>query len=1359
MQLLKGTIDTQRNNTSIGEINLFDDLILELKITSNGASVDLTDAEVEVLYLKSDKHSVRQKDGIKIEGDKIEIKAHEQANTCNGFVIFQVIIKKEGRLSSSEAFYVVKNTIEEGLISSKSEIQTFDDLEKSIEEGLKLIKELNATLEDGNGLIEGAKIEEDKRVQAEKERLTSEANRVKNEAVRTSSEITRVENETLRLEEEERRVAEEDIRKAKELKRQEAEAVRIAKEVERVNAEERRVAEFTSIKNESETLTQELNTSIDTSIKNEKDRETTFEGIKEESAQLKKDIQQDIDSSKIDFSGYKHQTLDQRLEVDFDKVYGELRDATLVEYEGMNIEARNTFQGNAREVEIKGNTIQNLVESESNERVPVTMEKVTEYSLGNQTFTDLPNGHVGVSIKGRTLQNLFPQNYEIKEHAPTIFYTTTSMLNTMLKPSTKYTVVLLNTHPNINRVYMKQTLETSITFKDINNKKALFTTKEELLNSDTAPIHFYPPTDLTLEDVVNTKILILEGDYTNEDIPYFEGIMSTGETEKIGDKYKVGVKSCGKNLLNLLSMENLKSWQCDLIGKRENEISLQMTGNEGVGYYGLSTIKVKPNTQYIFRSLCDGKLGVQRISIFDGVDLTKQTFIKIFDNANGVISGKFTTPPHVNELTFYIYPSVKYPEGINKDIVTFSEMQLVEGENLNSYKPYVSDEKYLLLDTPPGDLPNGTADTINYLGVETKRVGKIVFNGSENWVNSVQQEKTIRFVIRHKVKTPYVGYCDKFLFRTYEMAHGDYEYVLVTGEEIYINISIDKLTPQNVLGFKEWLKNNPVTVYYELETPVIIDHKKNLSLKSYEEVTHLLTDNTIAPYLKLDSDGTHFKVRMSPNLVYTVYWNATEEGNIKLSLGGGNALITPADKGMARLRSGDLAKTSDLVISGVNNAVNNVQVVLGEYNDRFVYQPNNELHSVDEELSIVSTVTTPNLLKDSAKELTAEREYVFKDITHLAKQYFGCDITISADVKVAEDGKISMYGLGKYGIGITKDFVLKKNTWYRISSIGKFDYTSTDPNGDVCRLSFYGGYDTGRFVTVKNIKISLGHNEENVEWIPHVSEMTKPSELYNGTSLLLNEELRNLPNGVCDSLIDMKNGQIKEIRRVREIVFNGSGNWLLDKNIPEKENQITFYISINDMIELNSASLLNFFNDKFPVTRETIKLDVEGLSGFGKSVRISIFKNKLTSQDVEGFKNWLRNNPVTVYYELETPVETIYNIPLKLKSYEGTTYILGSTETQPFIKGKIQTDVNALLIKIKNENALLNDILSNKDAELEEVNNTLASTQSKLVKIKDEVREANNKADTSIEELKKLNEEFQTMQAMFISLIQTLEIK
>lgn len=212
--------------------------------------------------------------------------------------------------------------------------------------------------------------------------------------------------------------------------------------------------------------------------------------------------------------------------------------------------------------------------------------------------------------------------------------------------------------------------------------------------------------------------------------------------------------------------------------------------------------------------------------------------------------------------------------------------------------------------------------------------------------------------------------------------------------------------------------------------------------------------------------------------------------------------------------------------------------------------------------------------------------------------------SINYNLKLFVDGRYENIIGGQY---LSKDFV-----------------TFTVHKSGILRMNAYtNGVDMSEIMLVKGT----------------FTEATMPTfEPYYKKKISFNigEPLRSLPNGVCDEI----NKLGIETRRVGKTVLNSSENWLIDKNIPEKENQITFYANVSNMIELNSVNLLNFINDKFPVTRDTINLDVEGLSGFGKNVRVSIFKNKLSSPNVEGFKTWLQTNPITVYYELAEPIIT-----------------------------------------------------------------------------------------------------------------------
>ena len=159
----------------------------------------------------------------------------------------------------------------------------------------------------------------------------------------------------------------------------------------------------------------------------------------------------------------------------------------------------------------------------------------------------------------------------------------------------------------------------------------------------------------------------------------------------------------------------------------------------------------------------------------------------------------------------------------------YEKMQIERVDQSNSsstpYVPYVSDKVQILLDEPLMRLPNGVCDEITRDGRLIRRVKKVVLDGNENWnLADGNKEKTIRFSmipqIPFKISTEAIS--DKFPY--YQSTGNDVECFTVAADtRIHIRITRSKLNVANVQGFKEWLSQNPTTVYYELSTPIITE--------------------------------------------------------------------------------------------------------------------------------------------------------------------------------------------------------------------------------------------------------------------------------------------------------------------------------------------------------------------------------------------------------------------------------------------------------------------------------------------------------------------------------------------------------
>lgn len=151
-------------------------------------------------------------------------------------------------------------------------------------------------------------------------------------------------------------------------------------------------------------------------------------------------------------------------------------------------------------------------------------------------------------------------------------------------------------------------------------------------------------------------------------------------------------------------------------------------------------------------------------------------------------------------------------------------------------------------------------------------------------------------------------------------------------------------------------------------------------------------------------------------------------------------------------------------------------------------------------------------------------------------------------------------------------------------------------------------------------------------------------------------------------------------KRSGKVVLNGSENWFLYSGV-NLEQTLLFGLTLDNYLKwLGNNTLLA---DKIKCNVEILD-DVEGI--FNKNSHINyntigfkILKSKLSTQDVEGFKQWLQANNVTVVYQLEQ--EKVYEIaPLHLDSYANETLILcNSGAISPKMEFSITSHINELV--------------------------------------------------------------------------------
>lgn len=127
-------------------------------------------------------------------------------------------------------------------------------------------------------------------------------------------------------------------------------------------------------------------------------------------------------------------------------------------------------------------------------------------------------------------------------------------------------------------------------------------------------------------------------------------------------------------------------------------------------------------------------------------------------------------------------------------------------------------------------LPNGTKDEILDNGFVLQNVGKIVLNGTENWVLSSTFIEHISFAVQNVLTNSGIVSSDtNTAISNYFNQNSEYyleesfRSAYINNQGILINIRKDRLTSVDVNGFKLWLQSNNLEIYYELQDPTMIN--------------------------------------------------------------------------------------------------------------------------------------------------------------------------------------------------------------------------------------------------------------------------------------------------------------------------------------------------------------------------------------------------------------------------------------------------------------------------------------------------------------------------------------------------------
>ena len=420
-------------------------------------------------------------------------------------------------------------------------------------------------------------------------------------------------------------------------------------------------------------------------------------------------------------------------------------------------------------------------------------------------------------------------------------------------------------------------------------------------------------------------------------------------------------------------------------------------------------------------------------------------------------------------------------------------------------------------------------------------------------------------------------------------------------------------------------------------------------------------DSTALP---LNEDLTY----LYANTQYTVQFISTKAITADITLGGTQLLAQSIVVGLNRISITTPATLVDnkLIIDGVGANIS--EVVVTNTDRKFGYFEGMKSVGECEELEVKSS--NKNLIDPSkvvrGKRIDSQTGEVVGDSSYYAL----------VDYVPIQPNMPLIYSVTKVGTEISPIngtlfhfYDINKKHIYScwILSTGKLPDSvingKTPSNAYYLRISY--GINDGWGTSYESLLTGqLEEGSTATDYIPHQSN----------TQQLTHEPLRAV--GDARDRYVLIDGKWYIERNCGEVTLDGSEQWTKHSlNVPKC---VRFQTQIINAYCNNNA--IYSICDKFKVVVNIgWKLDEEKLEmDYLKNLGITISKDKLSTQDENGFKQWLQNNPTKVVYQLETPIYEPFEIEPVLSTYNNVTHI-SNNSTIPCNMTIKNTGFNCLL--------------------------------------------------------------------------------
>ena len=936
-------------------------------------------------------------------------------------------------------------------------------------------------------------------------------------------------------------------------------------------------------------------------------------------------------------------------------------------FEGNNITIDNVIEEDNVDVEIEGNTMVNYTQDGDKELIlngDIDLE-------GNYVTTTegVDGGLVDIEIEGNTLVNL--------SNLKSIDTTRVKFIKPIkkLEVGKTYSIIFdisdetTSTNGVVGRLnYVNDGTENSSFSEGFSGD--LTTIKGK--NIIKWKVRKEPTEDTTIEfwtrnigeKLCVDNILLLEGDWTNREIPkYFEGIKSVGQDDV--DSHKIEIASNNKNLWD-------GTYEEGYIGGGG---VLSSNFIQKAGYRTTYNIRVKPNTTY-------------------KKNLHNRNCYRIY-NKEGIMIQSTDDNPVITTVPGAYYMRVYYHNDGIESIGNIDELiiQEVVSEDMDiNYKKPNSNKKEILLNEPLRGINYDVKDRIikkdDKWYIERK-LKEIVLDGSENWHLSQSNNDFVGFYIfisDINAKPYSVTLNDRFTQMQSENWHNLTTECAGIGSNAFgVVIEKDKISSPDTDSFKQWLNENPITLIYELESPMYEILDLDLTLNTYSDITYIFNNSAIPANIKVKN--TRYNVILKPNTEYTVVVNTDKPGSIVMNLGGAKG---ETSNNLLILTTPETLVDNSLRLYGKDIKVKNIRVLEGNKVDNIPsyfrgIQSSFENNKIGDNYEVKIQSSNKNLFDseyyndDLSKMYSGHAYYHYLEPLKLkpkTKYLFTFkDVTVPKDSWVV--------------LNIVNDTGKVDEDYYNIrNKYNVFNYKTTDSEVYTDNIKFIFTTDKTGLVNFSCYSYAKDSNERYTipdmnAWFTNIIEEISIIEYKNTLENYFVENKNNYINFLM-------NQPLRAIGDVKDRVIKRNGQWVIERNLKEivldgsKDESWTYVAITNENYVRYSIRGLKDKKKDADILADRLYRRQSGdkwegwntNSQYNDLIYIYIDYNKLGGTEKNLLIDYLEKNPIKVIYQLENSIYEPLNISPTLSLYEDITHISNNSNIPTNMKVTIDRTIN-----------------------------------------------------------------------------------